>query len=366
MRRGAIWATLAVLAACGESGPAPDLVATGTQWPEADALFHKDPRWLGADAAFSIPLGEDRTLWIFGDTFVATSAANLRSQSEMVRNTIAVQTGMDPTTATITFHWKQDADGSPASYFAEDPDGAWYWPMQGFAADGRLYVFLARVTATPGQGLGFEADGWRLVIVDNPTAAPADWRQQRITPPDTDGLVVGQAIVRDGASVLALAEREPGDHAGYLARFDLADLAAGDLSRIKWWDGTGWSADRAAARVVIEDAGPESSIHYDALHDRFIHIRSDGFGASDIAFATAPAATGPWSAHQRFFHPPESDRPKPFVYAAKAHPELRGPDAGDHPLVVTYVSNTFDSFASLIADTTIYYPRFVRVRFEPR
>ena len=30
---------------------------TGPPWPEADTLFHSDPRWLGADGAFSVNLG---------------------------------------------------------------------------------------------------------------------------------------------------------------------------------------------------------------------------------------------------------------------------------------------------------------------
>lgn len=35
---------------------------TGTAWPEADKLFHSDPRWLGADGAFSIDLGGGRVV----------------------------------------------------------------------------------------------------------------------------------------------------------------------------------------------------------------------------------------------------------------------------------------------------------------
>jgi hypothetical protein len=44
---------------------------TGSSCPEADRLFHSDPRWLGADAAFSIDLGGGRVWWLFGDSFVA-------------------------------------------------------------------------------------------------------------------------------------------------------------------------------------------------------------------------------------------------------------------------------------------------------
>jgi len=105
-----------VLAACASS-PAPPR-ATGAPWASADALFHQEPRWLGADAAYSIDLGGDRSLWLFGDTFVATSTAFVRPASKMVHNTVAVQTGRDPLTAKIAFRWRTGEDGAPASFFA--------------------------------------------------------------------------------------------------------------------------------------------------------------------------------------------------------------------------------------------------------
>ena len=39
------------------------------------------PRWLGGDGAYSIDLGGDRTLWLFGDSFIATSDAHLGTLS---------------------------------------------------------------------------------------------------------------------------------------------------------------------------------------------------------------------------------------------------------------------------------------------
>ena len=87
---------LLVLAACSSSepGPPPDVTVTAAaSWPEADALFHRgSPAFLGSDAAYSIDLLDGRVLWLFGDTFVAKTAANVRGASEMVRNTVAIQT----------------------------------------------------------------------------------------------------------------------------------------------------------------------------------------------------------------------------------------------------------------------------------
>jgi hypothetical protein len=61
------------------------IAQTATPWPEADRLFHSDPRWLGADAAYSVDLGRGRFLWLFGDGFVARKAGDTRRQSRPAR-----------------------------------------------------------------------------------------------------------------------------------------------------------------------------------------------------------------------------------------------------------------------------------------
>lgn len=63
-------------------GVASTVVAqTGVPWPEADKIFHSDPRRLGADAAYSVDLGHGRVLWMFNVTFVARKAGDDRHGS---------------------------------------------------------------------------------------------------------------------------------------------------------------------------------------------------------------------------------------------------------------------------------------------
>lgn len=331
-------------------------------WPAADALFHRDPRWSGGDAAYSVPLGGDRVLWLFGDSFVATGTAPGRRASRMVRNSIAIQRGLDPSSATVAFVWRTDSNG-PASFFPEDGD-RWYWPADGIRVGRALVLFLERVRSTPGEGLGFRADGWRVAWVEDPEAEPSSWRLRLLAPPPgPDSMVVGLAAWREGPDIVALGIREPGDHAGCLVRWPAADLARGRLDGARWWagDSAGWVGYRALAGLpaaVIADAGPECSLHRDRRTGRWIHLRTLGFGASEIGASFAARPQGPWSSATRVYRPPESDRKDAFVYAGKGHPELAGAD-----LVVTYATNTFAPFETLVEDTTLYYPRFVRLRF---
>jgi hypothetical protein len=329
-------------------------------WPEADALFRTDPRWLGGDGGYSIDLGGDRILWLFGDSFVAPRAGATRKEATMVRNSVAIEHGRDPSKAVIAFAL---FDGAPRSFFAEDGE-RWHWPGSGvrLAGTGPLVVFLSIVAKSDG-GLGFTSAGWRLARIDDPDRDPTTWKPVFLDPPPQSfDANAGAAVVRKDGYVVALASRFEGAHAGYLVRFREADLAAG-LVAPEWWSGT-WTTS-GPPTAVMDDAGSEASIHYDANLRKWVHVASKGFGASTIAVRTAPALEGPWSDARDVFTPPESNGQKPFVYAGKAHPEI---DAGDPSLLtITYATNSFD-FADLLTpegEKSLYWPRVARVRVEP-
>lgn len=204
------FAALSLVFGCSGDGSGNGRKDTGVRepsaeaWPEADALFRRDARWRGADGAFSVDLGGGRVAWLFGDTFVTTSSAHVREESEMVRNTVGLMTGSDPTTATMTFHWRTDADGTPASFFPEH--GAfWFWPGDGerLGPAGPLLVFLLRIRHDPSgdPGFDFEGVGWEAVRIPNPDADPEAWTLERLrVPPNPWNIAVGDvtALARDG------------------------------------------------------------------------------------------------------------------------------------------------------------------------
>lgn len=353
--RGVAWwrVGLALLASSGGCG------GTSTHawaWPEADALFHREARWLGADAAYSVALGDARTLWLFGDTFVATSERHVRRESTMVRNTVAVQRGLDPVTASIAFAWGEAAGGGPASYLPEAGE-RWFWPLHGIARRGVVTTFW--LEEAPGGGLGFEAVGARALRSEGVASDDAKaWRWRDLELPAVSfGARIGASVVAFEGHVYAYAVEEPGDHDVYLLRWDEREFDAGELLAPEWWDGR-WVPHAelgGAPAVVIADAQTEFSVSWDEGRERFVLVQTEGFGGTTIGMRTAPRPEGPWSERITVWRPPESDRAGVLVYAAKAHPELEGDG-----LVVTYASNATD-FATLVADETLYYPRFVRV-----
>ncbi len=143
----------------------PSYRIEAARWEAAEKIFRSDPRWLGGDGAASVDLGHGRVLWLFGDSFIDPSGSGSRRTSDLVRNSIAVQTGYDPTNASMQFAWKMK-DGKPAAFFARQGEN-WFWPASGIMVGNRLLIFLMEV-GTAGNELGFEARGWKAVLINNP------------------------------------------------------------------------------------------------------------------------------------------------------------------------------------------------------
>lgn len=97
--------------------------------------------WLGGDAAYSIPLGPGRSLWLFGDTYVGNENAKNRSQTTgFVRNSIRI-TDCRGKNCTTHYFWSNMHRGEPKSFFDTKTDH-WFWPLDGFVDKNVLYIFL--------------------------------------------------------------------------------------------------------------------------------------------------------------------------------------------------------------------------------
>ena len=176
----------------------------------------------------------------------------------------------------------------------------------------------------------------------------------------------GAAVLRDGPYVVALAVKQTGPHAGAFMRLPAAALARGDFSGMDWWAGErrGWvktgAVGASGPALVIDDAGAEASLDWDACRKVYVHVASTGFGATEIAERTAPALTGPWSPPRTLFRPPESDAPNPFVYAGRAHEDLAAPQGAR---ALSYVANSFtpDDLMTNDGAARLYWPRIAFV-----
>ena len=330
-------------------------------WFEADSLFRRDPHWVGADGASSVDLGDERTLWLFGDTFIDPSGMHTRQDARMVGNTVAIQHGTDPTAASVEFYWGKASGGSPTAFFPDQGEEL-FWPGDGIRVDDRLVVFLARTIRDSGSPLGFRHVGWAAVMVENPDDEPPAWRIRTLeTPTNPLGVLVGFATVLEiDAYVYAIGSQDPvKSHPVFAVRWPRENVRAGELLDPEWWAGErlGWIPDSSSTPrwPLFGNGASELTIHRDESAGQFLAVQAEGFGPANVALRHAPELTGPWSDARTIYHPPEFSRPNIMIYAAKAHPHLTGAD-----LAVTYATNTFQ-FDDYLTDPDIYYPRFVRV-----
>lgn len=336
---------------CGTTGPSVQ------PWPEADRLFQRDASWIGGDGASSVDLGNGRVLWLFADSIVCVTPGCSRSSAELIRNSVAIQTGYDPSSATATFTWRSSG-GKPASFFTEERE-TWFWPGSGVRLGDIALIFLMKIRGST-EGLGFEVYGWTAVLVENPREPPTSWRLRRVDTIDNPfGVVIGSASVfREGDWLYAVSASEP-RHDVYLTRWPVTSASAGNLAEPQWWvGGSDWrrqSELTSAPAILFSDAQTEFTVHYDPRAHEYIAFQTTGFGAADIAIRRSKVLTGPWPAAVPLHRPAESSRTDVLVYQAKAHPELRGAD-----VILTYIANA-KSLETLIRDRRLYFARFLRV-----
>ncbi len=327
------------------------------RWTEAEKIFRSDPHWLGGDGATSIDLGNGRVLWLFGDSFIDLSGTGTRRLSDLVRNSLAIQTGYDPAKASMKFYWNMQG-ARPAAVFAREGKN-WYWPSSGIMVGRHLIIFLMEIRTAENE-LGFEACGWKAVWIHNPQEEPNRWSLTYLISPQKQGLIVGSGNPLLEKGFLTVCAADSRDRAVYLVRWPERSAGTGTLTNPQWWagDSAGWVRGQQKGRLerIISGGQMEFTVEYQPRLGRYLQVQTLSLMNPCLAMASAPSITGPWSAKTCFFTPPEQGSPGLLIYAGKSHPMLKGAD-----LVFTYVVNATKE-DRLIDDMSIYFPAMLKGR----
>ena len=327
--------------------------------------------WLGADDAYSVPLTATRSLWLFGDTFVADSSITLRSKYKaMVRNSIGFTDCEVGKPCRVTYLWGGQKTEKPRSFFDSNREDLWYWPLDGFRDGNVLYLSLMIVQNKAGAGpedpFGFEITGTRWVVINNVFDNPEKWQvaQKDIT----DGkLWAGVSMVEDKGFVLLYSQRHQADGKGSMCvqRVPLANMANPSqhweyLAKDKKWRK---GSPKEDALVVIDQAISEMTVRYHAPSKKWLAVSvGPGFPSKVAVVRTSNSPIGPWSAPETILEFPEmkgtykSYDKDTFCYAAKEHIEF-----SNSKIVMTYACNSF-SLPSTIQNMDIYRPLVVEIR----
>jgi len=346
------------------------------------SFFPYKGQWHGGDAAYSIPLSPGRYLWLFGDSFVGKPSAERNPDDSMPRNTIAIADCDKASHCSFQYHWTQPPTGTPRAFFDTGSE-EWYWPLDGFVAKGKLYVFLERMHAAGDSGaFGFALSGVVLASIDNFSDAPQQWHvvYQKIL--DGDTVVPGVAAVLP-AAIPTLADRsldpayvylfawEKGDKSAYLAltRLPLSALDDARLASKHWeylsksdawipWDAS--AGIEREAKVMVRGNFTELTVKYHPKLRSWLLTAPGDLLTGAALLSHADKLTGSWSLPQPFYSYPEAQQsnvdhtPNVFCYAAKEHPEFEQ----ENTYVFSYACNSM-KFSEVVKNSRLYHPVLV-------
>jgi hypothetical protein len=332
--------------------------------------FRYTQGWLGADDAYSVPIGPNKSIWLFGDTFVGNSKTTIRTQYKtMVRNSIGISVCRPGATCTMRYFWQKPNGAKPRSFFDTGTDDLWYWPMDGFLDGKTLFIALMAVRNKPGatseDAFGFEIVGTKLAIIDNAETSPWKWHVSIQDLTDAR-LWAGTSMIPDGNYILWYTRVSEGKDEGR------GSMTVMRVSRDKmtnpsgFWEYLGkdgrWEAGlaRGDAERVIEQPISEMSVRYHSSTHKWLALSTGPeFPSPRAVIRSADSPIGPWSSPQTIYEFPEMKRDYPgfdkdtFCYAVKEHTEF-----SDAKIALTYACNSM-VVAKTIANMNIYRPRVV-------
>jgi hypothetical protein len=366
------------LVAC-VGGGAETQTPTSPTTPISSGYFPYQQGWLGADGAYSIPIGTGQSLWIFADTFVGPSSATSRTQATgFIHNSIAVST-CSGTSCTFQYYWPGMGTSNPSPVFTA-PGTDWFWPMDGFTYNGTLYLALMQMHAQGSGAFGFAYSGAQLVSISNYTAPPSQWSitYQQL---NTGGSAVpGISIV---ANQGPNGNPNPADPQGanyayfftgvgstpYLA---LLRIPLAQLNSLARPGSTSWQylntsgawetwADTATTlpsdnATVINPGATEMTVRYHASTNQWIAVYPFGL-ANQAYYSVSSSLTSGWGASESLYSYPEMQpsnanyTPNVFCYAAKEHVEFE--TTGQ--LFFTYACNSTIT-SDITNNMNLYHP----------
>ncbi len=331
--------------------------------------------WNGADSAYSIPIGTDKTLWLFGDTFLRSQNKSL----QMINNSIAIQkigNGQinDVIQAPLKFFWRQTRHNNHS--FFEDANvnraGHWLWPLDGFHRNGKVFEFINEIRKSPNASASFSFDtsNQMLVKIEN-VMQPAEKWKMTFTNIEAPNVQVGNAVTQDEQFACIYCSYHPAkagvdQHPQIIIRLPLDSLDKID-ARTLFKTAEVWSSDgrwgktsTVRPKIIMQDGAPEFSVsRAKGLEGYFAVYFPSGFG-TQIMLRHATRPEGPWSEPQCIYDCPV-DTERFFVYSAKSHPELC---AVDGEFCVTYCQNVKSSECLSLEPERFYFPHAIKLRIK--
>ncbi|MBQ2256524.1 MAG: DUF4185 domain-containing protein, partial [Clostridia bacterium] len=337
---------------------------------------------LDGNDAFASATDSTKTFFIFSDTLFGTASKDGKKalREAMPNHTSAILEGNKPDTSRRSFVWGKGGSCTLDMHDLDDNEkknlvGAPKWFTDGLVLGDKLYLFCYTPIGLSNDSVdmaifpivGGSVDYARCSLieripelcmlnekgelaVDYGYAVHVNTKEARA--PDPDGYI----YIYGGGR----------DYSGYVSRIRAEDFP--DFSKLRYYDGSGWSARQADAAVVIRGISREYSvtpIPAGPKAGKYIAVFMDRCISGDIAYAIADTPYGPFGEVVRFYRAPEAGQiildaagkeDTVFTYNAKAHPHL----SKGCRLLISYNTNVWNGSNTPYC----YHPRFIRLDLE--
>lgn len=324
-------------------------------------LFFNNPvQMIGQDAAYSIPINEQETLWIFGDTLVGDlEESGRRNIKSMPSNTGLINRSKNARAGLEDYSYITNADNSLRELIPlsadESPSQFRVWAMDGCIIDSRVYLFYIKVELFPEKEwpYKFEVVGSGLAVARYP-----ELQFERVSTPfwNKDEPCFGVAVLPDlatGKVYIYGSQLHGKKHLCYLARVDFEDIS--DITKYEYLLSTKpeWSYERSKMISILDGMPTEMSVSFNNYLNRHLAIYSRE-DTCDIEAHTAETPWGPWSEPSVLYTAKVGLRNPlvyggPIVYAGKEHPELALQNG--KTIYVTYVE--FEEYFPHLVELTL-------------
>ncbi|HJO92622.1 MAG TPA: DUF4185 domain-containing protein [Victivallales bacterium] len=361
--------------------------SSSAQWTVANNLFKHSPHWRGSDDAYSIPLGNNRVLWLFGDTLVSNSDKFIPRSPDhikMPRNSVGIMTGLNPAKASIKYYWgNNNSISKPESFFKSNLTGKdnWLWPGDGVLLPDHKTLIIFFMDIKPADNdWEFDIAGWQTAKITNIKQTPdkwkIDWLRTAKYKPFEILLGSGGVIVDQNYLYAFGGNNAKIGNNMYLARWPLHVFMYKRpfLSNPQWWTDRGWVENnlmksRNLKPKKLWNEGQNEFTVTKLTDGKYVmfqtayNTKNKQPGNSNLVYRTAKALTGPWSKQHILYKNLFRQKEIPAdlnIYAGKYHPDLTD-DQGD--MIFTFASNT-RSLKTLWQWQNVYYPSFLKIKKE--
>ena len=358
------------------------------------ALLSNYKGWTGADGIFTVGLdGNERkrtteeaagykSVFCFSDSFLGeiNPATGARRGGDLVNNSFAYFSGIDPNTMTFEFEYGKDGKMTHDNILKRTDDTYTYWMQDCAVINNKYYVFTDNVVSENEnlelpEGFRFSIVGVDMLVFDIKNDR-LDYSSQKVYKTPLFSTKPRSFLFGCGVFVNTKEAGMPAPD-GYVYVYGYETLAPGvrhlvcsrvkpekiiDFGSYEFFDGKGWSKDMFASASIAEDLSPEMSVMPDD-NGKYAYVYSAGGVGTTIHLCTGDTPYGPFKNPVMLYdmaRPEDADismLKKVYYYNAKAHYHL----AQKNEMIISHNVNTMD-YESHYINANVYRPRFLRYR----